>query len=93
MSNLNTLHLRWYVDRWKKLNDKLGRKLGFPLNLGVCPLKTMKLPQMMVRFMKGAHHDIRKTFSNFYEGMVRPYHGTKPGILFSNHVFHFLYSC
>ena len=44
MSNLNTLHLRKYVDRWKKMNDKLGRKLGFPFNLGDFPLETMKLP-------------------------------------------------
>ena len=34
MSNLNMLHLRRYVDRWKKLNDKLGRKFGFPFYLG-----------------------------------------------------------
>ena len=46
----------------------------------------------MVRFMKGAHHDIRKTSSNFYQGMVRPYHGNTQGVMFSNHVFHFLYS-
>ena len=44
MSNLNMLHLRQYVDRWKKLKDKLGRKFGFPFNLGDFPLKTMKLP-------------------------------------------------
>ena len=35
MSNLNTLHLRQYVDRWKKLNDKLGRKFGSPSILGI----------------------------------------------------------
>ena len=43
----------------------------------------------MVRFMKGVHDDIRITFSNFYQGMVRPYHGTTPGVIFSKHVFHF----
>ena len=69
--------------------DKGQRKFGSPLNLGDFPLETMKLPRMMVRFMKGAHHDIRKTFSNIYEGMVRPYHGTTPGVMFSKHVFHF----
>ena len=45
MSNLNTLHLRWYVERWKKLNDKLGQKFEFPFNLGDFPLETMKLPR------------------------------------------------
>ena len=43
----------------------------------------------MVRFMNGVHDDIRQTFSNFYQGMVRPYHGTTPGVMFSKHVFHF----
>ena len=45
MSNLNTLHLRRYVDRWKKLNDKLGQKFGFPFNLGDFPLESMELPR------------------------------------------------
>ena len=45
MPNLNTLHLRQYVNRWKKLNDKLGQKFGFPFNLGDFPLKSMGLPQ------------------------------------------------
>ena len=45
MSTLNTLHLRRYVDRWKKLNDKLGRKFVFPFNLEDFPLKSMELPQ------------------------------------------------
>ena len=39
--------------------------------------------------MNGVHDDIRKTFSNFYQGTVRPYHGTTPGVMFSKHVFHF----
>ena len=43
----------------------------------------------MVRFMKGVHDDIRKTFSIFYQGTVRPYHGTTPGLMFFKHVFHF----
>ena len=42
----------------------------------------------MVRFMKGVHDDISQTFSNFYESMVRSYHGTMPGIMFFKHVFH-----
>ena len=45
MSNLNTLHLRQYVNRWKKLNDKLGRKFGFPFNLGDLPLESRDLPR------------------------------------------------
>ena len=43
----------------------------------------------MVRFMKGVHDDIKKAFPNFYQGTVRPYHGTKPGVMFSKHVFYF----
>ena len=45
MSYLNTLHLRRYVDRWKKLNDKLGQKFGFPFSLGDFPLGSMELPR------------------------------------------------
>ena len=39
--------------------------------------------------MKGVHDDISQTISNFYQGMVRPYHGTMPGVMFLKHVFHF----
>ena len=42
----------------------------------------------MVQFMKGVHDDISQTFSNFYQGMVRSYHGTMPGVMFFKHVFH-----
>ena len=45
MSNLNTLDQRQYVDCWKKLIDKLGRKFGFPFNLGDFPLESMELPR------------------------------------------------
>ena len=38
--------------------------------------------------MKGVHHDIKKTFSNFYQGMVRPYHGTMTAVMFFKHIFH-----
>ena len=69
--------------------DKGQRKFESAFNLGDFPLETMKLPRVMLHFMKGAHHDIRKTFSNFYQHMVRPYHGTTPGVMFSKHVFHF----
>ena len=77
----------------EKTRGQRTKEIWIPVNLGDFTLENMKLPWMMVRFMKGAHHDIRKTFSNFYQGMVRPYHGTTPGVMFSNHVFHFLYSC
>jgi hypothetical protein len=42
-----------------------------------------------VRFMKGVHDDISQTFSNFYQGMMRPYHGTMPSVMFLKHLFHF----
>ena len=58
MSNLNMLHLRRYVDRWKKLNDKLGQKLGFPFNLGDFPSRKHGTSSVMVRFMKGVRDDI-----------------------------------
>ena len=88
---LNTVICRLYAHHRKKLVDKGQRKFGSPFNLGDFPLETMKLPRMMVRFMKGAHHDIRTTFSNFYQGMVMPYHGTTLGVVFSSHVFYFFY--
>ena len=43
----------------------------------------------MVQFMKGVHNDISQTFSNFYQGMVRPYHGTILSVMFFKHGFHF----
>ena len=43
----------------------------------------------MVRFIKSVHDNRSQTLSNFYQGMVRPYHGTTLGIMFSKHVFHF----
>ena len=89
MSNLNTFHLRRYVDRWKKLNDKLGQKFGFPFNLGDFPSRKHGTSSMMVRFMKGVHDDISQTFSNFYQGMVRSYHGTMPGVMFLSIYFIF----
>ena len=45
MPDLKTLHWSGYVDRWKKLNDKLGRKFGFPFNLGDFPHESMELPR------------------------------------------------
>ena len=44
---------------------------------------------MMVRFMNGVDDDISQTFSKLYQGMVRPYHGTMPAVMFFKHVFHF----
>ena len=83
----------------KKLNDKLGWKLGFPFNLGDFPSRKHGTSSVMVQFMKGVHDDIRITFSNFYQGMVSaighgeaiPWHHAR------RHVFQacisFLYSC
>ena len=31
----------------------------------------------------------RRAWRHFYQGTVRPYHGTTPGVMFSKHVFHF----
>ena len=38
--------------------------------------------------MNGVHDDISQTFSNIYQGMMRPYHGTMPGVMFFKHVFY-----
>ena len=59
-----------------------------PFNLVDSPHNN-EISSVMVRFMNGVHDDIRRTFSIFYQGMVRPYHGTTPGVMFSKHVFHF----
>ena len=72
----------------KKLYDKRGQKLG-PFNLGDFPSRKHGTSSVMVRFMNGMHDDIRQTFSIFYQGMVRPYHGTTACVMFSKHVFHF----
>ena len=73
----------------KKLNDKLGRKFGFPFNPGDFPSRKHGTSSVMVRFMKGVHDDISQTFSNFYEGMLTSYHGTMSGVIFFKHLFHF----
>ena len=56
--NLNMVICRLYAHHRKKLMDKGQRKFGHPFNLGDFSLETMKLPQMMVYFMKGAHDDV-----------------------------------
>ena len=73
----------------KKLNDKLGRKFGFPFNLGDFPSRKHGTSSVMVRFMKGVHDDINQTFSAFNQGTVRPYHGTTPGSCFPTMYFIF----
>ena len=73
----------------KKLNAKLGQKFGFPFNPGDFPSRKHGTSSVMVQFMKGVHDDISQTFSNFYQGMVRSYHGTMPGIMFFKHLFYF----
>ena len=40
-------------------------------------------------FYEGVHDDISQTFSNFYWGMVRSYHGTMPGVMFLSIYFIF----
>ena len=62
----------------KKVNDKLGRKLGFPFNLGDFSSRKHGTSLVMVRFMKGVHG----------EGTVRPYHDTMPGFMYLKHIFH-----
>ena len=59
-----------------------------PFNLANSP-RNHEISSVMVRFMNGMHDDIRQTFSNFYKGMVRPYHGTMPRVMFSKNLFHF----
>ena len=39
--------------------------------------------------MKGVHDDINQTFLAFNQGMVRPYHGTMPTVMFFKHIFHY----
>ena len=73
----------------EKTHGQRQRKLGFPFNLGDFPSQKDGTSSVMVRFMKGVHEDISQTFSNFYKGMVSPYHGTMPGIMFFKHLFYF----
>ena len=92
MSNLNMLHLRRYVDRWKKTEWQTRTEIWIPLQSWGFPSRKHGTSSVMVRFMKGVHDDISQTFSNFYQGMVRSYHGTMPGLMFFKHLFHFFYS-
>ena len=92
MSNLNTFHLRWYVDCWKKTEWQTEWQIWIPLQSWWFPSRKHGTSSVMVRFMKGVHDDISQTFSNFYQGMVRSYHGTMPGVMFFKHLFHFFYS-
>ena len=92
MSNLNMLHLRRYVDRWKKTEWQTRTEIWIPLQSWLFLSRKHWTSSVMVRFMKGVHDDISQTFSNFYQGMVRSYHGTMPGDKFFKHLFHFFYS-
>ena len=89
VSKLNVVICRVYVHHRKNLHGKERRKLGFPFNLGDFPSRKHGISSMMVRFMKGVHDDISQTFSNFYQGMVRSYHGTMPGVMFLSIYFIF----
>ena len=70
----------------EKTQGQRTKEIRIPFNLGDFPLETMRV---MVQFMKDVHDDISQTFSNFYEGMVRPYHGTMRGVMFFKHVYYF----
>ena len=88
MSNLNTLHLRRYVDRWKKTEWQTRTEIWIPLQSWWFPSRKHWTSSVMIRFMKGVHDDINQTFSAFNQGTVRPYHGTMPAIMFFKHIFH-----
>ena len=88
MSNLNTFHLRRYVDRWKKTERQTRTEIWIPLQSWWFPSRKHWTSSVMVRFMKGVHEDINQTFSTFNQGTVRPYHGTMPAVVFFKHTFH-----
>ena len=92
MSNLNTFHLRRYVDHWKKTEWQTRTKIWIPLQSWWFPSRKHWTSSVMVRFMKGVHDDINQTFSAFYQGTVRPCSGTMPGVMFFKHLFHFFSS-
>ena len=71
MLNLNTVICRVYVRRRKKTPGQRKKKIWIPLQSWGFPSRKHGTSSVMVRFMKGAHHNIRKSFSNFYQGMVR----------------------
>ena len=72
---------------WTKDNGNLD-----PLQSWWFPPRNHETSSVMIRFMKGVHDDINQTFSAFYQGTVRPYHGTMPGVIFFKHLFRFFYS-
>ena len=88
--NLNEVICRVYVSRRKKTPGQRMKKFWIPLQSWVFSSRKHGTSSVMVRFMKGVHDDISQTFSNFYQGMVRSYHGTMPGVMFFKHLFHFL---
>ena len=65
------------------------KKIWIPLQSWGFPFRKHGTSSVMVRFMKGVHDNISQTFSNFYQGMVRSYHGTMPGVMFFKHLLHF----
>ena len=85
---------RWFagcmfiVEKKSWTKDK-GNLDSWPLKSCWFPPRNHEISSVMVRFMNCVHDDIRQTFSNFYQGMVRPYHGTMPSVMFPKHVFHF----
>ena len=89
MPNLNTAICRVYVRHRKKTPGQRTKKIWIPLQSWGFPSRKHGTSSVMVQFMKGVHDDISQTFSNFYQGMVRSYHGTMAGIMFFKHLFHF----
>ena len=85
MSNLNTLHLRRYVDRWKKTEWQTRTEIWIPLQSWGFSLSKAWNFLRYGSIYEGMHDDISQTFSNFYQGMVRSYHGTMPGVMFFKH--------
>ena len=87
---------RWFAGCMliiEKTRGQRTKEIWIPLQSWWFPPRNHETSSTMVWFMKGMHDDIRKTFSNFYQGRVRPYHGTTPGVMFFKHLFHILYSC
>ena len=92
MPNLNMVICRVYICHRKKTPGQRTKKIWFPPQSWWFPSQKHGTSLVMVRFMKGVQDDISQTFSIFYQGMVRSYHGTMRGIMFFKYLFHFFYS-
>ena len=90
MSNLNTLHLRWYVDRWKKTEWQTRTEIWIPLQSWWFPSRKHGTSPAMVQFMKGVHDDISQTISNFHQGWWGHTMAPRQASCFS--IIYFIYS-